>query len=169
MPKTRTAGKNIKVTIEQFDDDLERALRNPRLVEEPLRGMLEAGTEVGRLAAREEVDGGAHIAVRSIIPRVRPPVGRVVSAMPRPRVQSIEKGRKPGASVPLSQLVRWVEAVGYPQSAYELRRRIRREGVKAKRFMLGAQEAVRVWLPKGLQEMGQAVRARWDRGGGGGR
>jgi len=141
-------------------EELQAKLRDPRMLQKPLKELLTEGASIGRKASEMAIDGGTGIAVRSIGATVYPTQARVWTALPKARAQSIDVGRKVGERVPLGQLIRWKEAEGIGASAVELQQQIKRRGTKGKRFIEAAKEAVNNAMPRLMKEMSDKI-ARW--------
>lgn len=152
------AGPKARMTIEGIEE-LQRKLRDPRMIQEPLRELLDEASALGQRVATDAIEGGRGLAVRSMGRHVDPLSAKVYTMLPRPRALSIEKGRRPGVSRReiLAQIISWAEAVGHPKSAYEIVAEIKERGTKGKRFMEQARAAVAETLPRLVARMARRV------------
>jgi len=141
-------------------NDLVAKLRDPRLIMGPLKELLSDAAALGQKIAEQGVDGGLGLAVRTMGRHVDPTSAKVYTMLPRARAQSIEKGRRPSEVRRrdlLPQIIRWREAVGHPDPAIEIINEMKRTGVKGKRFMEQARQAVAEDLPRLTERMGRQV------------
>ena len=124
--------------------------------------VLEPAASLGVKTAVTGVDGGRNIAVRSIHKEVQPMMARVYTAMPKARAMSIEEGRKSGEWVPSKSIEMWANAVG-AAGPYVIKQEIHDQGVKGRRFMAKAKEAIENALPGFLSNMGKAIEGKFNR------
>jgi hypothetical protein len=157
MPRLKT-----RVTLEGVEE-VQARLKDPTLVQQPMQEYLTEASDLARRAATARMDGGRGIAVRSVGAKITPLNARVYSAMPAARSRSIDRGRKPGASLNelLPGLIRWREAVHAPERAITIARQIQRRGVEGRFFKRAAIEAVTNAQPRLWQEMLGKLKGRW--------
>jgi len=161
-------GFNIEVT---GVEELRGKLNDPQLVKGPLRDVVFHATGIGKKAAKGYIDGGTGVAVVSIRSKVRGMSGEVYSLIKAPRAKSIEEGRKPGETVPLMALVRWMtgRVRSFSPTAEEwsaaarAQAAIKKGGAKGKRFIEQGHAKVTGEMPRLLREMADKVRARWGK------
>lgn len=164
-------------------EDLKARLTNPALIGAPLTEVLEEASKLGSKTAVNNIDGGRGIAVHSIGYEVQPLAARVFSAMPRARALNIEQGRPIGTPekelawldwserppVWKGPLARWAKSEGHvdltagssPVAA--IIRAVSTQGVKGKRFLGQAREAMKNALPRLLSKMARQVEERAKR------
>jgi len=140
-------------------------------VKAPLRDTIYHATGIGKKAAKEYIDGGTGVAVRSVRSKVRGMSGEVYSLIKAPRAKSIEEGRRPGEEVPLKALVRWL--TGRVRSfkptaeqwaaAARAQAAIKKGGAKGKRFIERGHAKVQGEMPRLLSEMAAKVKAGWSK------
>lgn len=152
-----------RVTVEGIAE-LSSRMRDPRMLEEPMRELLTSAARIGQRAATDNIDGGLGLAVRSVGSRVEPLQARVFSAMAPARSRSIDQGRKRGTPLKslLAQIIRWREAVGHPDAAIVIAKGIRQRGVKGRFFKRAAVEAVNNAMPGLVADVRSKVVRWWD-------
>lgn len=162
MPRPR-----VRVKVEGIEE-LAAKLQNPRLIEDPLRELMDESTKVGQKAAVLAVDGGSGKAVQSIGRNVR--IDRrgsqVYSAMSRETVRSIDQGRRPAPAdwkFLIPAMTRWARAVGYGSSIFALAKKVATNGTRGKKFLAAGRKAVAEALPELTAQMGRRVEGQWRR------
>lgn len=153
-----------RVTLEGVAE-VQSRMRDPAMLNEPMREMLTEAARIGQRAATDRMDGGLGIAVRSVASRVEPNGARVFSAMATARSRSIDQGRKPGQPLKslLPGIIRWKQAVGHPDSAIAIAKGIQRRGVKGRFFKRAAVEAVNNALPELFGQVRRGATRWWQR------
>ncbi len=127
-------------------------LNSVQLANKVGRYTMEPAASLGVKTAVTAVDGGRNIAIRSINKDVQAMTARVYTAMPLTRAMSIEEGRPPGEWVSSKAIRLWANSVGMSQpfaAKYEIHAR----GVKGKRFMGKAHDAIENAIPGYITEL----------------
>ena len=158
----------VKVELKGLER-LRGKLQDPSLIRKPLKNLIFHAAGIGKKQARESISGGTGIAERSVTTRVEPTSARVFSLIAQPRAMSIEVGRKPGETVSLMALARWL--TGRQRSftptreerkqAAQVQALIKARGAKGKAFIKAAQETVKRNMPRLVSEMARKIEEAW--------
>jgi len=153
------------ITI-QGSEELDRALRDPAVVDGPLRRFLERASQVVEADARKRapVDTGrlrSSISRRIELGNRRAVVGsQLVYAAP------VEFGRSPGKWPPLGALQPWARRHGFPagkQGAFLVARAIFRKGIKARPYLIPALVENKTEIVDLTARMGEEIREEFRR------
>ena len=119
---------------------------------------------------KERVSGGTGNAAQTIRGSYNKRAGilRIGTIMGLRQAQSIEDGRRPGASVSTTPLTRWLVGVGRRQrrmraAAFAVREEIQGSGTEGKRFIAGTQEYIEERLPRYLAEAGAKLKKQIEK------
>lgn len=141
------------------DEELKRALRNPALLDKPIRDFLEKATRniEGRAKELAPVDTGRYRS--SISSEVKDRQGSVISGVAYGRF--IEYGTRPHWP-PVVALQPWARRHGFP-SAFLVARAIARRGTRAKKVFEKALDGSMGSIKGFVSDMGDDIVDQWRR------
>lgn len=160
----------MKLTVKvKGIEELRARFKDPALIGEPLRELMEEAGHIGREAMESGIDSGLGIAVKSINVSVQRDNAIVYSVLPKVRGLSIEYGRKPGEEVPFLSIARWYKnsrRVGElsrseKETIFAIRSSIRAAGTKGKHYLQKTREVLTEAVPGLIKNMARAVEERW--------
>ena len=136
-----------------------KKLRNPNLMVVPIDTVFARVNKVGKAEMKERISGGTGNAEKTIRGSYNKRAGilRIGTIMDLRQAESIEEGRRLGASVSTTPLTRWLLAVGRRErrmraAAFAVREEIMGSGTEGKRFIAGTKEYIEEHLPRYLDE-----------------
>ena len=128
---------DIQITIMGLDK-LEATLRDPAVIQGPLRRFLERSAQVVEARAKERVPVDTGRLRTSISRRVEPHRRRAVVGSKLVYARPVEEGRRPGIWPPVDALQPWARRHGFPAGragAFLVARAISRRGIKAQPYL----------------------------------
>jgi hypothetical protein len=158
----------VQIDLEGLEK-LRGKLKDPTLIRKPLKKLIYHAAGIGKKQARESIDGGTGIALRSIAAIPEATEATVFSKIAQARAMSIEVGRKPGEEVPFMALARWL--TGRQRSfaptreerktVIQVQALIKARGAKGKAFIKTARETVNRNMPRLVSEMARKIEEAW--------